>query len=42
MRNYMANGFYLIVIISAIMTPLTMYFCKDILELTGTPEEIFF
>ncbi len=41
MRNYMANGFYLIVIISAIMTPLTMYFCKDILELTGTPEEIF-
>lgn len=23
------------------MTPLTMYFCKDILELTGTPEEIF-
>ena len=41
MRNYVANGFYLIIIISAIMTPLTMYFCKDILELTGTPEEIF-
>ena len=37
MRNYVANGFYLIIIISAIMTPLTMYFCKDILELTGTP-----
>ena len=34
--------FYLIVIISAIMTPLTMYFCKDILELDRNSGGDFF
>lgn len=41
MRNYVANGFYLIIVVSAILTPLTMHFCKDILKLVRTPDEIF-
>lgn len=40
LRNYIANSYYLTIIISAILTPLTMIYCRKILLLMNTPEEI--
>lgn len=40
MRNYIANSFYLTVAVAAVLTPLTMIFCRQILILMQTPEEI--
>ncbi len=41
MRSFVTNGFYLIGIVSAILMPLMIIFCKDILRLLHTPDEIF-
>lgn len=40
MRNYIANSFYLTIGVAAVLTPLTMIFCRQILILMQTPEEI--
>lgn len=40
MRSYIFNSLYLSVAIAAILTPLTMIFCRGMLELMNTPAEI--
>ncbi|MEG1741389.1 MAG: MATE family efflux transporter [Acetivibrio sp.] len=40
MRNYIANAYYLTLAISGVLTPLTMIFCRKILVLMKTPDEI--
>lgn len=40
MRNYMANAIYLSVGIAAVLTPLTVIFCRPILLFMDTPLEI--
>lgn len=40
MRNYIANSYYLTIIISAILTPITMLYCRKILIVMNTPDEI--
>ena len=40
MRNYIANAIYLSVGIAAVLTPLTVVFCRQILILMDTPAEI--
>lgn len=41
MRNYIFNGFILLIIFAAVLTPLTMFFCEDILRVMRTPADIF-
>lgn len=40
MRRYFANALYLGTVIAVILSVLTVVFCRDILELLGTPENI--
>ena len=40
MRNFIANAIYLAVGIAAVLTPLTVIFCRQILEIMDTPEQI--
>lgn len=40
MRRYIANSYYLIAIISAVLTPLTMLSCRAVLIWMDTPPEI--
>lgn len=40
MRNYIANSYYLTIVISAILTPITMIYCRKILILMKTPQRI--
>lgn len=40
MRGYITNAIYLAVIIAVILTPVTVFFCKDFLLLMDTPAQI--
>lgn len=40
LREYSANSIWLSIILSALITAVTVYFCRDILVLMKTPEEI--
>lgn len=40
MRRYIANAYYLVAIISLILTPLTVFSCRKVLVLMDTPAEI--
>lgn len=40
MRRYIANSYYLVAIISAILTPITVIFCRQFLIWMDTPAEI--
>ncbi len=40
MRNYIANAYYLTIVISLILTPTTMLLCRKILLLMNTPTQI--
>lgn len=40
MRNFIANAIYLAIAIAALLTPLTVIFCREILILMDTPDQI--
>lgn len=40
MRRYIINSLYLSVAVAVVVTPITMYFCRDMFELMHTPPEI--
>lgn len=41
LRKYVANGVWLSILFSAVMTVLTVIFCKPILRIMQTPDDIF-
>lgn len=41
LRNYIANAMYLMLAVSVVLTPITMFLCGDILRWMNTPKEIF-
>ena len=42
MRKYVGNGIWLSILLGLLMAFLSAWFCKDILILMGTPDDIFF